>query len=90
MRRFLLLVLACAAAIGQTAVFTQTQTPPSPSWLDPLRADAARLTSAALADDFAWQRLAELTDTFGNRLSGSENLERAIEWAAAAMRADVS
>jgi carboxypeptidase Q len=88
MRRFLLLVLACAAAIGQAAVSTQTQTTPPPSWLDPLRADAARLTTAALADDFAWQRLAELTGTFGSRLSGSENLERAIEWAAAAMKAD--
>jgi carboxypeptidase Q len=43
---------------------------------------------AATADDFAWQRLAELTDTHGARLSGSDNLQRAIEWAVAAMKAD--
>jgi carboxypeptidase Q len=49
---------------------------------------AQRLTQAATADTFAWQRLAELTDTHGNRLSGSENLTRAIAWAADAMQKD--
>ena len=43
---------------------------------------------AATADDFAWRRLAELTDTFGNRLSGSDNLTRAIAWSADVMRRD--
>jgi carboxypeptidase Q len=43
---------------------------------------------AATGDDFAWQRLAELTDTHGARLSGSDNLRRATEWAVAAMKAD--
>ncbi len=42
----------------------------------------------ALADSAAWQRLAELTDWFGNRLSGSENLERAIDWVLDLMRGD--
>ena len=40
------------------------------------------------SSDFAWKRLAELTDTFGNRLSGSATLEQAIDWAVAAMKAD--
>ncbi len=31
---------------------------------------------------------AELTDTFGNRLSGSETLDQAIDWAVAAMKKD--
>jgi carboxypeptidase Q len=89
LRILLPLVLACASAFGSAAVFTQTQTPPAAApWIDPLRADAATLMKAAQADDFAWQRLAELTDTFGNRLSGSRNLEDAIEWAVAAMKAD--
>ena len=43
---------------------------------------------AATADEFAWNRLAELTDTFGQRLSGSDNLKRAIVWAADAMKRD--
>lgn len=65
----------------------QAQTAPS-NWLAPLRDTAARLIKAATADDFAWRRLAELTDTFGSRFSGSQSLERAIDWAAAAMKAD--
>lgn len=59
-----------------------------PGWLAPYRQDAARLVDAATGDEFAWNRLAELTDTFGARLTGSDNLARAIAWAAAALKAD--
>src|SRR5215203_5455999 len=59
-----------------------------PVWLTPYRDDAQRLIAAAIADQFAWDRLAELTDTFGARLTGSENLARAITWAADTMKAD--
>jgi carboxypeptidase Q len=59
-----------------------------PGWLTPYRDDAMRLIAAATADQFAWDRLAELTDTYGARLTGSENLSRAIGWAAATMTAD--
>ena len=38
--------------------------------------------------DFAYQRLAELCDTFGPRFSGTTNLEAAIDWAQAKMKAD--
>ena len=62
--------------------------PTSPEWLAPYRETAAKLMAEAQANDFAWQRLAELTDTCGNRISGSENLTRAIVWAQAAMTAD--
>ena len=47
-----------------------------------------RLIGAATADQFAWDRLAELTDTYGARLTGSDNLTRAIAWAVATMKAD--
>ena len=59
-----------------------------PAWLDPYRANAEKLMSAAQADQFAWDRLAELTDTFGQRLSGSDNLNRAIAWAIETMKKD--
>src|SRR5690349_6619514 len=59
-----------------------------PSWLDPYRANAEKLITAAQADQFAWDRLAEITDTFGQRLSGSDNLNRAIAWAQEAMKKD--
>ncbi len=52
------------------------------------RATTDRLISAALADSAAWNRIAELTDTFGSRLSGSDALERAIDWTLDAMRRD--
>jgi carboxypeptidase Q len=59
-----------------------------PAWLDAYRADAAKLIAASQSSDFAWQRLAELTDTFGPRLSGSLGLERAITWAVETMKKD--
>ena len=52
-----------------------------PAWLDPYRENADRLIKAATADRFAWDRVAELTDTYGQRISGSDNLTRAIAWA---------
>ena len=53
-----------------------------------MRDDLVRLVRTGSGDDFAWRRLAELTDTYGARLAGSENLTRAIAWAAATMKAD--
>ena len=42
---------------------------------------ANRIIAAAQADSAgAWNRIAELTDTFGHRLSGSAALEQAIDW----------
>src|SRR5262249_6095375 len=60
----------------------------SPAWLDPYRDAASRLTGEALSSDFAWQRLALLGDPFGNRLSGSANLDAAIRWAIDEMKKD--
>jgi carboxypeptidase Q len=60
----------------------------APSWLDPYRDNTSRLLGEAVASDFAWQRLALLGDTFGNRLSGSPNLEAAIKWAVEEMKRD--
>jgi len=60
----------------------------SASWIDPYREPAARLVGEALAGSFAWERLAELGDTFGHRLSGSRSLEDAIQWAVKQMKID--
>src|SRR6187455_2744423 len=59
-----------------------------PAWLDPFRANAEKLIAAAQSDQFAWDRLAELSDTYGQRISGSDNLNRAIAWAQEAMKKD--
>ncbi len=50
---------------------------------------ASRIIAAAQADSSAaWNRIAELTDRSGPRLSGSVALEQAIAWTAAAMTKD--
>jgi carboxypeptidase Q len=58
------------------------------TWLADYRAPAARLITEATRDSFAWNRLAVLTDTIGNRLSGSPQLDQAISWALAEMKRD--
>jgi carboxypeptidase Q len=69
-----------------------TSTPAADStplaWLNAYREPAARLVGEALASPFAWQRLSVLTDTIGNRLSGTPALDRAIQWAVEEMRRD--
>ena len=49
---------------------------------------AGRIVAEAMKDSAAWGRIAELTETHGNRLSGSPALERAIDWIVARMKAD--
>ena len=55
---------------------------------DRYREVANRIIAAAQADSAAWNRMAELSDRFGNRLSGSPSLEQALDWVLAEMRRD--
>ena len=55
---------------------------------DRYRESAARIISRAQRDSAAWQRIATLTETFGNRFSGTPQLEQAIDWVMAEMRRD--
>jgi carboxypeptidase Q len=73
-----------AVVLGTASLAAQS----GPAWLAAYRQPAQRIIAASQSNDFAWRRLAELTDTFGPRLSGSDNLERAIDWAVVAMKAD--
>lgn len=52
------------------------------------RAPAKRITDAALSGNDAWRKMEELCDGIGHRISGSEQLDRAIDWAVGAMRRD--
>jgi carboxypeptidase Q len=94
MRRGVLTVLGVTVVAGVTGVAVsrgaglRTQAGDSASWLDPYRAGAQHIVERSAADDFAWQRLAELTDTFGPRLSGSANLQLAIDWSVAQLKSD--
>ena len=62
--------------------------PPPTVSIENYRTPAGRIIGGALVSNRAWDRLAHLTDHIGNRLSGSKNLERAIEWAVAEMKRD--
>ena len=77
--------LLAAVALLATSLAPRAQ---NNAWIDDYRPAAAALIRESLATDFAWQRLALLGDTFGPRLSGSKNLEDAIEWAVEEMKKD--
>jgi carboxypeptidase Q len=77
-------LLTLLLILGMLAVPTAQ----SAGWLDSYREPVARIVRAAQADDFAWRRLAYLTDTFGSRLSGSAGLAAAIDWAVQEMQKD--
>src|SRR5690348_18262696 len=77
-----------ALACLTTALIATTLSGQQPSLVSTYGADAGRIIAAAQSDSSAWRRLAELTDTFGNRIAGSTNLERAIDWVLAKMKQD--
>ena len=79
---------ACIAVVTTCLMSQASVAGQDTAWLDAYRAPASRIIGEALSGTFAWQRLAELSDTFGHRLSGSPQLERAIRWAAEEMRRD--
>jgi carboxypeptidase Q len=60
----------------------------TPPLSESLLSEAARIMDAARENHAAWERMALWTDTFGPRLSGTEALERAIDWALDAMTQD--
>lgn len=76
--------LAAGVSISVSAGVSGTQTDGIAAYREP----AARLIAESESTRFAWERLAELTDTYGHRLSGSESLEAALRWAASEMKKD--
>ena len=78
--------LLTAAASGR--LLADGGPPAEPRWVADYRPVSARLIGEALSSRHAWNRLAELTDTFGHRLSGSPALAAAIAWAATEMKRD--
>ncbi len=81
-RLFVFLALGTASLALYARTSPGSDGTPRPAWLDPYREPAARLIGAAYAEHAGWTKLAELTDRFGPRLSGTPALEAAIAWAA--------
>lgn len=82
MRKSILLGVALLASVSLSVSAQES------NWLEAYRAPAAKLIAASQGSDFAWQRLAEVTDLYGSRFSGSVGLERAIDWAVQQMQKD--
>ena len=77
---------AALAILAPAALSAQTKrVPESPARY---RATTNKLIDGALADTTGFIRLAELVDTHGHRLSGSQSLETAIDWLEAKLKAD--
>ena len=76
------------AALAILVLAIPGRTTGAQSIADRHRSVAQRIIARAVSDSFAWHRLAELTETFGHRLSGSASLERAIDWILEEMRRD--
>ncbi|MEO8576826.1 MAG: M28 family metallopeptidase [Gemmatimonadales bacterium] len=76
-----ILVLSLCAALP---AFSQSKTPIADSY----RPTAEKIITMAMADSSAWNRLALMTDKFGNRVSGSASLERTIDWILDEMKKD--
>ena len=81
-------LVALVATTSLSSPLSATPPDPAPTWLESYREPAARLIGEAMSDTFAWRRLAVLTDSVGNRLSGTPQLDRAIQWAVAEMKSD--
>jgi carboxypeptidase Q len=81
----IVLVIACLVLSARAPHYAQAR---PASWIDSYREPAARLVGEALSTSFAWDRLALMGDTFGNRLSGSQALEDTIQWAVQEMKKD--
>ena len=99
MTRISLLVLLAACAspaaapqtppkwIADTSSYGQN-TSQSTAIADRYRGVAEKILAAAHPDRSAYQHLADLTDTVGHRLAGSPELDRAVQWGVAAMKAE--
>ena len=77
-----------AAAVAVLSLTAIARLRADDSWIEPYRAATGRIIAEATSNTAAWTRLAELTDMFPARLSGSANLQRAIEWVADQMKRD--
>ncbi len=87
-RRYPLALLLCCTALASTVSAQKKKA----ETMNPIQKEyqpiADRIIAAATADSSAWNKLAELTDGFGSRISGSDALERAIDWILARMKSE--
>jgi carboxypeptidase Q len=85
LRRSRTRLLAFAPALAGSLLTADAQ---AQSISSTYRDAANRIIAAATSDPRAYERLGEMVDAFGHRLSGSVALEQALDWILEEMRAD--
>ncbi len=75
-------------ALGALALCTVAARAQAQLDVEPFRASSNQLIQMALRDSAAYKRLAVLVDRFGHRFTGSESLERSLDWIVAEMQRD--
>ena len=89
MKSFILIIISICI-IGCAP--SQTNNDTSTNQLGPIatkfKSNANQLMHAAMTDKAGFERLTEMCDTFGPRFSGSENLEKSIDWILKEMKYD--
>jgi carboxypeptidase Q len=80
-------IIALLAIIGTSFGFF-TKTTEESTLRDQYSDITSKIIVRALQDSNAHQRLSIMCDTYGPRLSGSKNLEQAIDWIVATMKKD--
>lgn len=83
----ILLTLALFAPVDSSA-YPETDKASAVPIVEKYREPAQRIIAAALAGNDAYRKLEELCINIGHRLSGSPQLEKAIDWAVEAMKKD--
>ena len=86
------ILLCCFVLLGSCAttrapVETDAPKPVSP-WVENLRPTTDRIIQYARTKNRGYERLEQLCDGIGHRLSGSKSLNKAIEWALHVLRDD--
>lgn len=80
---------AIFVSLSSVAFSTYPETTPTTTSLaDRYRDKAQKILDTALAGNDTYRKLEELCLTIGHRLSGSPQLEKAIDWAVASMKKD--
>ncbi len=86
MLKYCTVLLVLVGSLATDEGWAQQNTPVS--LVEAYRNDADQIIDTALSDSSGFERLAYMCDTFGHRFSGSDNLERAIDWILETMAAD--
>lgn len=88
MKRFTRMLISSVALCALYVLTPPTSLFGQSGIADRYRQVASRIIDSALQDSSAYERLSVMVDRFGHRLSGSQNLERAIDWILTEMSRD--